>query len=83
MATLTVTARGQATFRKEVLQQLSLKPGDKMELDLLPDGRGILRAARNTGSIDGFIGSLAGRSDKVASVEEINAAAAEGWAGRF
>ena len=37
MATLTVTSRGQVTFRKEVLQHLGVKPGDKIELQLLPE----------------------------------------------
>jgi bifunctional DNA-binding transcriptional regulator/antitoxin component of YhaV-PrlF toxin-antitoxin module len=82
MATLTVTARGQVTFRKEVLQHLGIKPGDKIELDLLPDGRGVLKAARPTGTIDGFVGLLAGRTKKVATIEEIKAAAAHGWAGK-
>lgn len=36
MAILTVTARGQVTLKKEVLQHLGIKPGDKIELDLLP-----------------------------------------------
>lgn len=44
MTTLTVTARG--TFRKEVLQHLGIKPGDKIELDLLPYGRADLKASR-------------------------------------
>ena len=79
---MTVTARGQVTFRKEVLQHLGIKPGEKIELDLLPDGRGVLKAARPTGSIDAFVGMLAGRSKKVASIDEINDAAARGWAGR-
>jgi AbrB family looped-hinge helix DNA binding protein len=74
MATLTVTARGQVTFRKEVLRHLGIKPGDKLELDLLPDGRGMLRAACPSGSIEGFIGFLSGRTDKVATIEEMNAA---------
>lgn len=82
MATLTVTARGQVTFRKEVLQHLGIKPGDKIELDLLPGGRGMLKAARSTGTIDGFVGLLAGRTRKVAILEEINEAAAQGWAGQ-
>ena len=82
MTTLTVTARGQVTFRKEVLQHLGIKPGEKIELDLLPDGCGIVRAARPTGTIGGFVGLLAGRTKKVATIEEINAAAAEGWAGQ-
>ncbi|EGD19854.1 hypothetical protein XGA_1498, partial [Xanthomonas hortorum ATCC 19865] len=44
MTTLTVTARGQVTFRKDVLQHLGIRPGDKIELNLLPDGRGVLKA---------------------------------------
>lgn len=82
MATLTVTARGQVTFRKDVLQHLGIKPGEKIELDLLPDGRGIIKAARQTGTIVGFVGLLAGRTQKVATIEEINAAAASAWAGK-
>ena len=82
MTTLTVTSRGQVTFRKEVLQHLGIRPGDKIELDLLPGGRGMLKAARPAGTIDNFVGLLAGRSKKVATIEEINAAAAQGWAGR-
>ena len=82
MNSLTVTARGQVTFRKEVLQHLGIKPGEKIELDLLPDGQGMLRAARPSGKIDGFIGLLAGRTKKVATIEEINEAAAQGWAGQ-
>jgi len=82
MATLTVTARGQVTFRKDVLQHLGIRPGEKIELDLLPDGRGLLKAARTTGSIDGFVGLLAGRTKKVATIEEINDAAAQAWSGK-
>lgn len=81
MTTLTVTARGQVTFRKEVLQHLGIKPGEKIELDLLPDGRGLLKAARPEGSIDGFVGLLAGRTGKIATLEEMNTAIAQGWAG--
>jgi bifunctional DNA-binding transcriptional regulator/antitoxin component of YhaV-PrlF toxin-antitoxin module len=81
MATLTVTERGQVTFRKEVLKHLGIKPGEKIELELLPRGRGVIRAARKTGSIDDFIGMLAGKTRKKATIEEINEAAARGWAG--
>lgn len=81
MTTLTVTERGQVTFRKEILQHLGIKPGEKIELDLLPDGRAALRAARPPGTIDGFLGLLAGKTTAVATIEEINEAAARGWAG--
>ena len=82
MTTLTVTSRGQVTLRREVLQHLGIRPGEKIELDLLPDGRGLLKAARPAGTIANFVGLLAGRSKKVATIEEINAAAAKGWAGK-
>ena len=80
MTTLTVTARGQVTFRKDVLQHLGIRPGDKIELDLLPDGRGVLKAAQPTEPISRFIGLLSGKTQKVATLEEINAAIARGWA---
>ncbi len=82
MAVLTVTARGQVTFRKDVLQHLGVEPGGKIVLELLPDGRGVLRAAKPAGTIEGFIGLLAGRTKKAASIEEIGEAAAQGWAGK-
>ena len=82
MTVLTVTARGQVTFRKDVLQHLGIKPGEKIELDLLPDGRGLLKAARPSGTIKGFFGLLAGRTKKVATIEEINEATAQGWTGK-
>jgi bifunctional DNA-binding transcriptional regulator/antitoxin component of YhaV-PrlF toxin-antitoxin module len=81
MATLTVTQRGQVTFRKQVMEHLGVKPGGKIEIELLPDGRGLIRAARPTGKIQDFFGILAGKTKKVATIEEINEAAAAGWAG--
>jgi len=80
MTMLTVTARGQVTFRKDVLQHLGIQPGDKIELDKLPDGRVTLKAARPAGAIDDFLGLLAGKTKKVATLDEINDAAAAGWA---
>jgi AbrB family looped-hinge helix DNA binding protein len=82
MTTLTVTARGQVTFRKDVLRHLGIAPGEKIELDKLPDGRITLRAAKPSGTIDGFLGLLAGKTKKIATLDEINEAAASGWAGR-
>jgi bifunctional DNA-binding transcriptional regulator/antitoxin component of YhaV-PrlF toxin-antitoxin module len=81
MATLTVTSKGQVTFRKDVLRHLGAGPGEKIELTLLPDGRAELRAARPEGTIDDFIGLLAGKSERVLSVEEMKEIAAAGWAG--
>jgi bifunctional DNA-binding transcriptional regulator/antitoxin component of YhaV-PrlF toxin-antitoxin module len=80
MTTLTVTTRGQVTFRRDVLQHLGIEPGEKIELDKLPDGRVALRAMRPAGTIDGFLGLLAGKTKKIATLDEISEAAAAGWA---
>jgi bifunctional DNA-binding transcriptional regulator/antitoxin component of YhaV-PrlF toxin-antitoxin module len=82
MKTLTVTSRGQVTFRKEILQHLGIQPGERIELELLPGGRGVLKAARPAKRIDGFLGLLAGRTKKAATIDQINQAIEEGWAGR-
>jgi len=82
MTTLTVTARGQVTFRKELLRHLGIKPGEKISLELLPQGQAAVRAAKPSSGIDGFLGLLAGKKKKVASIKEMNEAAARGWSGK-
>jgi bifunctional DNA-binding transcriptional regulator/antitoxin component of YhaV-PrlF toxin-antitoxin module len=82
MATLTVTTRGQVTFRRDVLKHLGIEPGGKIELDLLPDGRAALKAAKPVGTMDGFLGLLAGKTCKFATLEEMEEAAAQGWAAK-
>ena len=78
MTTLTVTARGQVTFRKEVLQHLGIKPGEKIELDLLPDGRAELKAIQRKGSLHNLAGFLKGKTNgKVLTIEEIDTAIAD------
>lgn len=81
MTTLTVTAKGQVTLRKDLLRHLGIEPGQQVEIDKLPDGRISVRAARPTGSIASFIGLLAGKTTKVATIEEMNEAIEAGWAG--
>jgi bifunctional DNA-binding transcriptional regulator/antitoxin component of YhaV-PrlF toxin-antitoxin module len=78
---LTVTAKGQVTLRKEVLEHLGVSPGEKIVVDLLPSGRMEVRAAKAPSSIDGFFGSLKQPGTPALSVDEMNEIAAEGWAG--
>jgi bifunctional DNA-binding transcriptional regulator/antitoxin component of YhaV-PrlF toxin-antitoxin module len=42
---LTVTAKGQITLRQSVLEHLHVRPGDKVNVALLPDGKVEMRAA--------------------------------------
>jgi antitoxin PrlF len=79
MKTLTVTERGQVTFPKDVLQHLGIRRGEKIEWQKQPDGAITLRAARSLGTIDGFLGLLARRTRKIATLDEMNEAAAAGW----
>lgn len=81
MTTLTITAKGQVTLRKDLLRHLGIEPGQQVEVDKLPEGQIVVRAARPTGSIDSFIGLLAGKTKKVATIEEMNEAIEAGWAG--
>jgi AbrB family looped-hinge helix DNA binding protein len=78
MTILTVTARGQITVRKEVLQHLGIKPGDKVELNLLPDGKAVLAGAKPKKSFRDVEGMLKGKTNgKALSIEELNDAIAE------
>jgi len=79
--TLTVTAKGQVTLRKEVLRHLGVAPGQKIEVDMLPNGHLELRAAKPAGSIENFFGCLHRPGTKPLTIEEINEIAAQGWAG--
>lgn len=81
MTTLTVTAKGQVTLKKELLQHLGVKPGQKVEIETLPGGRLSVAAQPKKGSWDEFYGILAGKTDKVATIEEMNEAIRRGWAG--
>ncbi len=77
---LTVTAKGQVTFRHAVLEHLGAAPGDRLAVDLLPGGRVEVHTVAR-GSIDGFIGALTQAVTQPVSIEEMGRIAAEGWAG--
>jgi bifunctional DNA-binding transcriptional regulator/antitoxin component of YhaV-PrlF toxin-antitoxin module len=78
---LTVTSKGQVTFRKELLDHLHVAAGDKLAVDVLSDGRLAIRAAKATNNIADFVGCLAPAPRRL-SIEEIGEAVAAGWAGR-
>ncbi len=81
MTVLSVTSRGQVTFRREVLAHLGIKPGDKIEIDLLPGGRAQLSAARPRGPVSQLTGLLAGRTNGATlTIDEIEQAIAKAGA---
>ena len=78
--TLTVTAKGQITLGKEALEHLGVRPGGKVDIDLLRGGRMRLRASRGK-PIETIFGLLAEPGTVPRSIEELNEATAAGWAG--
>lgn len=82
MASLTVTAKGQVTLKRDLLQHLGIKPGERVDFEKLPGGELRVRAARPAGTIDDFLHSLDGKLkfEKSLSIDDINRIAAAGWA---
>lgn len=82
MATLTVTTKGQVTLRKDLLQHLGVQPGQKLNVNKLPDGRIEVRALERTGKISDVFGLLKRKGGRKLTIEKMNEIAAEGWAGK-
>jgi bifunctional DNA-binding transcriptional regulator/antitoxin component of YhaV-PrlF toxin-antitoxin module len=80
--TLTVTAKGQVTLRKDLLKHLGVQPGQKVAVAVLPGGRIEVRAARAMGKISDAFNLLKRPNGPLLSIEQINEIAAEGWAGK-
>jgi AbrB family looped-hinge helix DNA binding protein len=81
MSTLTVTAKGQVTLRKDLLKHLGVQPGEMIAIDKLPDGRIEVRAARPSGKISDVFDFLKKPRGRSLSIEDMKRIAARGWAG--
>lgn len=83
MTTLTVTAKGQVTFKQELLRHLGIRPGQKINVEALPEGRAVIQALREGRDISDSFGILKAknRGSLVLSIEEVNEIARKGWAG--
>jgi AbrB family looped-hinge helix DNA binding protein len=82
MNTLTVTVKGQVTLRKDILNHLGVRPGEKVVVDQLPDGRIEIKAAQPTGRISDVFDVFKSRKGPRLSIEKMNEIARRGWAGR-
>ena len=78
MAIVSTTSRGQVTLRKEIFQHVGVRPGEKLEIELLPGGEFRGRSVRKKGSISDLAGFLQGKTNGARlTIEEINEAIAE------
>jgi antitoxin PrlF len=79
MPTATLTSKGQTTIPQEIREFLHLRPGDKLEFIVEPDGRVLLRPATlDTRQLKGLL-RRPGR--KAVSLKAMEEAIARGAAG--
>ena len=77
-ARLKITAKGQLTLRRGVLEHLGAQAGQHVVADLLPDGRVELRAERAPSGLAALRGILRRPGQPTLSVEEIGQATGQG-----
>lgn len=82
MITLSVTAKGQITLKKELLQHIGIQHGEQIEVIKLPDGELRIKAKQPSQPINNVFGALKEKAaGKVVSIEEMDDVIAKSWAG--
>lgn len=81
VAGLTLTSKGQVTFKKDLLQHLGVEAGEQIEVMKLPNGEMKIRAKRPKGDISAVFGMFKDKVQKPLSIDEMNEVIAKGWAG--
>jgi hypothetical protein len=81
MTTLTITAKGQVTLRKDHLDHLGAYPGDKIAVEKLPDGRIEVRIVRPVGKISDAFNLLKRENGPTLSIDQMNEIVTRGCAG--
>jgi bifunctional DNA-binding transcriptional regulator/antitoxin component of YhaV-PrlF toxin-antitoxin module len=81
-STLKITSKGQVTFRKEVLDQLGVRPGDRVTVEFVAPGRVEVMAARPEAKLERFVGCLKKPESRTLSVEDMGEIVRKAWAGK-
>lgn len=77
-----MTAKGQITLRKDLLQHMGARPGSKIAIRKLPNGRIELEAPPAKGKISDVFGMLKREGQRTISIQEMGDAIADSWTGR-
>ncbi|QTN19318.1 AbrB/MazE/SpoVT family DNA-binding domain-containing protein [Brevundimonas sp. AJA228-03] len=85
MMELTMTSKGQITINKTLRDGLGAKPGQKLRVEVRPDGGLVIPPVRPaTKTWDDLIGILKPLpGTPPVSIEEMNETIARGWAGEL
>ncbi len=81
MSTLTITAKGQITLKKDLLRHLKVAPGEKVQVEKLPNGKLLVEPPAQTGSIADFSGCLKQKGGPRLTIKQIKEATERAWAG--
>lgn len=76
-----LSKKGQVTLRKDLQQHLGVAPGERIDFDKMPNGTVQIRPARGKGKFADVFGMLHRPGERARTIEEINEAIADGWAG--
>jgi antitoxin PrlF len=74
----TITAKGQTTIPKAAREHLGVKPGDRVKFFLHPDGSVVILPVLPVTVLRGML-----KTDKHATIEEMNNAIEEGAVERY
>ncbi|QMW22924.1 AbrB/MazE/SpoVT family DNA-binding domain-containing protein [Sandaracinobacteroides saxicola] len=84
MSTLTITSKGQITLKKDLLRQLGVTPGMKVEVTPTGPGRLEIRAQpERKGSFRDLYGILYDPNRPAMTLEEMDEIIRKGWAGEL
>lgn len=82
-AELSVTAKGQITLKRSVLEHLGVRPGQKVGVNFLPNGRvEIIAADDRAAKLSSLRGMLKRPDQRVVSLEEMQDAIEAGARGK-
>ena len=71
MNLFTVSAKGEVTLSPDILEHLGVKPGEKIAIEKLPDGRIEAKAASPTGHISDVFGILKRKNGPRLSIDDL------------
>ena len=82
MPELTVTSKGQITIRKALLDGLGVRPGEKLHVDVRPDGGLVIPPMKRRRKTWGELaGSLKRPGQPTLTIEQIKEVTEKAWAG--